>query len=211
MPAFEKTRVLLSFGAAAGGFEFAMQLRKDIMDKYKKTEQTDPYFTYIDAESLRNDVETKYTWDQNLGIYKMSNPCWDTFYKSAMSKCDYMVFLISEPWLKSNWCWDEFNWYQMVLTEKSITPIFVVFKDALSILNGNNKVKDGKGNIHDLKPIWQLMITHKNASTVIINTDPDPGVAKVIVDGATYTYTHKYVCNTQELSAILTKINVKMP
>lgn len=211
MPSFENTRVLLSFGAAAGGFEFAMELRRNIMGKYKKTEQTDPYFAYIDAESLRSDPQTRYTWDPNLGIYKMSNDFWKTFYQSAMSKCDYMVFLLSAPWLKSNWCWDEFDWYQRVITEKSVTPIFVVFKDAQAILNGSSKVKDSKGNDHDLKSLWQQMITHKNAATIDINTEASAEVGTVVVEGASYTYTHKYVCSSMELSAILNKIVVLQP
>jgi hypothetical protein len=206
-----KTRVLLSFGAAAGGFEFALQLRKDIMDKYKKTDQTDPRFTYVDAISLKGDAETHYDWDPERGIFKMSNKNWETFYKTGMSQCDYMVFLISEPWLKSNWCWDEFAWYEKVLTEKAVTPVFIVFKDAQTILNGSNKVLDGKGKEHDLKSLWHQMITHKNAAVIDINTDPAPGVFKVVVEDETYTYTHKYVCNSQELSNILTKIKVNMP
>jgi len=209
MPGFENTRVLLSFGAAAGGFEFAMELRRNIMGKYHKTEQTDPYFVYIDAESLRGDPQTRYTWDQGLGIYKMSNPCWDTFYKSAMSKCDHMVFLLSAPWLTSNWCWDEFAWYERVITEKSVTPVFVVFKDAQAILDGGNKVKDGKGGEHDLKSLWQQMISHRNAAVIDINTEASAEVGRVVVEGATYTYTHKYVCSSMELSAILSKIVVK--
>jgi len=34
-------------------------------------------------------------------------------------------------------------------------------------------------------------------------------VGRVVVEGATYTYTHKYVCSSMELSAILSKIVVK--
>lgn len=211
MSGFENTRVLLSFGAAAGGFEFAMELRRNIMCKYRKTEQADPYFVYIDAESLRGDPQTRYTWDPGLGIYKMSNPCWDTFYKSAMSRCDYMVFLLSAPWLRSNWCWDEFAWYERVITEKSVTPIFVVFKDAQAILSGSSKVKDGRGGEHDLKPLWQQMISHKNAAVIDIVTEVAPEVGTVVVEGATYAYTHKYVCSSMELSAILNKIVVLQP
>lgn len=211
MPDFSKTRVLLSFGAAAGGFEFAMALRRDIMGKYGKSEQADPEFVYVDAESLRNEAQTRYTWDAALGIYKMSNPCWDTFYKSAMSRCDFMVFLLSAPWLKSNWCWDEFQWYQLVLAQRAVTPVFVVFKDAQAALAGSSMVRDAKGGQHDLKPLWQQMIAHKNAAVIDISSEAEAGLGTVSVEGASYTYTHKYVCSAQERQAILNKVIVLQP
>jgi len=141
MPSVKDTRVLLSFGSAAGGFEFAMELRRNIMGKYGRKFLDDPYFVYVDAESLREDKKTGYTWDEKLGIYKMSNPFWKEFYLGAMDECQYMVYLISKPWLTSNWCWDEFKWYEHVTTKKSIAPIFVVFKDAQDILTGSAMVK----------------------------------------------------------------------
>jgi hypothetical protein len=210
MPDFTKTRVVLSFGAAAGGFEFAMELRRNIMAKYGKQFLDDPTFVYLDAESLREDQATRYTWDDKLGIWKMSNEFWKQYYGSAMDNCQYMVFLISEPWLRSNWCWEEFNWYQRIITEKSVAPIFVVFKDGGRILNDGAKVKDSKGGEHDLKPLWQQIVTNPKTQVVDIATDPAPGVGTVEVEGKTYTYTHKYVCSESELSAILGKIVIRV-
>ncbi len=206
MPSFDQTRVLLSFGAAAGGFEFALQLRKDIMDKFKKTDMNEPRFVYVDAISLEGDTESHYEWDPGRGIFKMSNADWREHYLTGMRQCAYMVFLISGPWLTSNWCWDEFQWYLQAVTEHPVKPVFIVFKDAQGILNGSGKVKDGKGTEHDLRPMWQEMIARPGAVVVDIATDPEPAVGHVVVEGATYSYTHRYVCSESERAFILSKI-----
>ena len=65
MPSVSDTKVLLSFGAVQGGFEFAMQLRLDIYKKISRSFEADPYFCYVDAESLRTNQVTKYTYKPN--------------------------------------------------------------------------------------------------------------------------------------------------
>ena len=41
---------------------------------------------YLDAESLKKQVKTTYSWDDKLGIYKMANPFWKEFYQGAMKQ-----------------------------------------------------------------------------------------------------------------------------
>ena len=77
------TRVILSFGAAYGGFEFAMQLRSDIMERAGKPWNDDPAAVYLDHQSLKNAPGTKCEWDVEHGIHKMSNAWWKDFYKKC--------------------------------------------------------------------------------------------------------------------------------
>jgi hypothetical protein len=212
-----KTHVLLSFGAINGGFEFAMALRWDIMKKLGKKWEDEPHFVYLDAESLRDDSETKYPWDGKLGIYKMSNANWKKHYIDAMIECSHMIFLISEPWLKSKWCWDEYNWYLKVVAEgKLITPIFVIFKDAEKILTSNNIIEDSEGTKHNLKD--SIILTGINNSSCIVDIKSDSlGELKNVKacvkppDGSeskVYEYVYKYVCSKSELNQILSKIKI---
>src|SRR5687768_5724406 len=97
----DNTRVILSFGGASGGFEFAMELRRNIMQKYNLPFNGNPAFVYLDAESLKVDPGTKYTWDEKLGIFKMSNPFWKAFYQGAMGNSKTMIFLLTGQWLRS--------------------------------------------------------------------------------------------------------------
>ncbi len=105
----EKTRVLMSFGAVDGGFEFGMQLRLDIYQKFGKNADADPAFCYLDAESLRVDSTTKYTYDLKSDKIMMENPDWDKYYESAMKYCKTMILLITKQWLTSKWCWKELD------------------------------------------------------------------------------------------------------
>ena len=83
----ETTRVLLSFGAWTGGFEFAMQLRMDIYRTFGKNPGHDSAFCYLDAESLRNDAKTSYTYQTATDKNMMANPYWDKYYEAATRHC----------------------------------------------------------------------------------------------------------------------------
>jgi hypothetical protein len=205
----QNTRVILSFGAASGGFEFAMQLRKDIMDVYNKKWEKDLSFVYLDAESLKGESGTMFTWDNTLGIYKMSNEKWAKFYKDAMSQCDYMIFLLSDPWLSSQWCWQEFEWYYDTIKTKNITPILLVFKDAQKYLDPA-KVGDNKADekVIKLKKILSALIEIKGCVVCPINSDPDPALGQIEVEGQTYKYTYRYTCTEEERSAILNSVRL---
>ena len=79
----DHTRVIISFGAAFGGFEFALQLRHDIM---RAKNQKHPAYCYLDAISLQAAADTRYPWDEKYHIFKMQNPHWAQFYESAMAR-----------------------------------------------------------------------------------------------------------------------------
>lgn len=130
-----KVDVLISFGGAMGGFEFAWDLLRGIVEERKMT-------AYLDAISLEHDENIVYRWDKTLGVYKMSNPNWDTFYSDAMDNCKYMIFIITKPWLHSYYCLHEFKMFlERVNNPKHlITPIFVIFKEAMDEILQNKGI-----------------------------------------------------------------------
>lgn len=134
MPTESNTKVLLSFGAVQGGFEFAMQLRLDIYKKFNERSDANPYFCYLDAESLRTNQNTTYTYKANTDMNVMSNPDWEANYLTAMQSCKTMILLITRQWLRSKWCWKELD---MLITEaaKSEKKLVVVYwPDARSLM-----------------------------------------------------------------------------
>src|SRR5271166_1004410 len=134
MPSVSDTKILLSFGAVQGGFEFSMQLRLDIYKKFGRSFDGDPYFCYLDAESLRTNKNTVYTYKPNTDMNVMSNTEWAENYKSAMKSCKSMILLITKQWLTSKWCWAELDML-VTMAETSNKKIIVVYwPDAASLM-----------------------------------------------------------------------------
>ncbi len=121
-----KVDVLISFGGALGGVEFTWDLFRRIMEEKKMS-------AYLDAISLEHDEDTVYRWDKTLGVYKMSNPNWNTFFSEAMNNCKYMIFIITKPWLHSYYCIHEYNMFLERANDRKhpITTIFVIFEEAM--------------------------------------------------------------------------------
>jgi len=197
------TQVILSFGAAMGGFEFAMQLRWDLMKRlYNMQWNSDPARVYLDAESLKNESNTSYNWDNQLGIYKMKNHFWASFYQGAMSQAKCMIFLFTQQWLNSQYCWEELQWYRQRLEgPTAIKPIFVVFPDARHMLSTQAIVsRDGKR--HNPSHIWESMLKVPKAAKVDINTIADQSIRSVS-SIAGHSYSYRYACSEPELNQIL--------
>lgn len=130
----ENTRVLISFGASEGGFDYSLGLRWAIYQKFNRQPQSDPAFVYIDAVSLESATGTAYNYSREYDTHHMSNPTWDGFYQAAMRQCKTMIFLISSHWLRSYWCWKELGWFMSGMKTCSVKPVFVLFPDAHSVL-----------------------------------------------------------------------------
>ena len=159
-----KVDVLISFGGAMGGFEFTWDLLRRIVEEKKMT-------AYLDAISLEHDENTMYRWDKTLGVYKMSNPNWDTFYSDAMDNCKYMIFIITKPWLHSYYCLHEFKMFlERVNNPKHlITPIFVIFKEAMDEILQNKGIivprPEGEMTIKDA----ELVLEYRDFYTYMTN------------------------------------------
>lgn len=159
-----KVDVLISFGGALGGFEFTWDLFKRIVEEKKMS-------AYLDAISLEHDKDTLYRWDKTLGVYKMSNPNWSTFYSDAMNNCKYMIFIITKPWLHSFYCIHEFNMFLQRVNDPMhpITPIFVIFEEAMEEIIRNKRIivprPEGEMTIKDV----QLVLEYDKFYTYITN------------------------------------------
>lgn len=207
----DSTRVILSFGAAYGGFEFAMQLRADIMERAGKSWSDDPAAVYLDHESLKNAPGTKYEWDAEHGIHKMSNAWWKDFYKGAMDNAMAMIFIVTGEWLKSPWCWLEFEWYLEQLKKRerpNLLSVFLVFDDAQPSL-ALDKFLYGENQNSTLSPmlIWEGIQKMKNVCLIPIATPVQKIESKeLVVRGEheiSYTRERQYRYSVQEKNAVL--------
>jgi hypothetical protein len=154
------TRVIVSFGAREGGFELTAQLRLDIMDRYGKRKiirdpagkflgvQSDDAFCYLDAVTLAQAEGTSYdklTLDNKIAadakrkvgvdLYKMANPFWDTYYPAAVANAAVMIFQVTNVWLDSPFCLEEFGWFIVNAVKnldsgKPSACVFVVFQES---------------------------------------------------------------------------------
>lgn len=154
------TRVIVSFGGMDGGFELTAQLRLDIMDRYGRRRifrdpagkflsmQSDESFCYLDAVTLKNAEGTTYNQvmiektditgyksKRAVDINKMANPYWNTYYPAAVANAAVMVFQITNPWLNSEYCLEEFGWFiaqsvRNIERGQPLSCIFIVFQEA---------------------------------------------------------------------------------
>nr|HDU8731884.1 hypothetical protein [Vibrio vulnificus] len=70
-----------------------------------------------------------------MDLWKMSNPFWDIIYKKGMMNASSMIFLISDEWLKSQFAWQEFDWFKEMKSEYNtdLKGVFVLFDMSLSM------------------------------------------------------------------------------
>lgn len=138
------TKVLISFGAAKGGFEFAMQLRHDIYRDCAVDPEKDPTFCYLDAEALRSVAGTTYTYKPGPDTNYMRNPHWEQHYRNAMSACSVMVLLITQQWLLSQYCWLELDLLVKLAEERPwVKTVVVMWPDGASILHTRSWTESG--------------------------------------------------------------------
>ncbi|MFZ1415304.1 MAG: hypothetical protein WAS73_12105 [Defluviicoccus sp.] len=204
----DSTRVIMSFGSAFGGFEFAMQLRYDIMQKLGIGWDDKPAFVYLDAESLKHQKDSSYPWDQQLGIYKMSNPFWKAFYEGALDHARNMIFLLTKQWLTSQYCWEELQFFiDRFDKNANIKPVFVVFPDAVDLLN-QNEVALHDGSTRKPSEIWSEMKAVPGSRVIDIRTPPDNSLQTIIVEGESYQYHYQYMCSEAELNEIINSLDL---
>lgn len=207
----DHTRVILSFGSAFGGFEFAMQLRYDIMQKAGIGWDENLAYVYLDAASLKHQKDSNYPWDQRLGIYKMNNPLWKAFYEGALNHARSMIFLLTEQWLTSQYCWEELTFFiERFDKNPNIRPVFVIFPDAVDILNQDEVELRDKTKRKPIE-IWSEMKAVPGSTVVDIKTPPDNSLQTIVVEGESYEYHYEYMCNEAELNEIINSLNLEKP
>jgi hypothetical protein len=198
------TKVLLSFGAVQGGSEFAMQLRLDIYKKFGKSSDADPYFCYLDAESLRTYENTIYTYKPDTDMNVMSNPVWKKNYELAMRYSRTMLLLITKQWMTSRWCWLELD---MLVTaaENSKKKIAVVYwPDAASLMKeGTWRERQEGGTTRTPKDLYERI--QKIGSFVTTTCGAQAPIEGKLPGGSVNTFA--YSCTEQECKHILGMID----
>lgn len=118
---------LISFGAANGGFEFAVAVQHGLMQKHGDMSYSKHY---VDATSLRHHPSSSYSKiKEDIDVYKMNTPYWDIAYKSGMNNAKSMIFFITPEWLNSSYCKQELDWFQSAQNQ-NIKAVFVIFREA---------------------------------------------------------------------------------
>lgn len=106
------SEVIMSFGARDGGFDFAESLRDRIYQEvFQQNKDKDKTRAYLDYYSLQEHPATRYPWNSDTKKGNMQNPFWDIAYKNGLDNAKIMIFNISLEWLRSNYCYEEFEWF----------------------------------------------------------------------------------------------------
>lgn len=185
-----KSTVLISFGAMDGGFELAWAIKKQLDDMMGEN------YVYIDAVSLEKDPNTSYDWNEELAIYKMSNPNWEEYFKLTMKSCKTMILMITKPWLKSKWCKQELGWLIEELKGRYIKVILLVFDDALRYINENDELQIFK-EFFDVNPESMIKISCNVKD--IENT-------VALINGRVHTYHYMYAIDANKMESLINKI-----
>ena len=195
----DNIKVLISFGAAGGGFELAWALKQDL-EEVLGTETT-----YLDAISLSGDPYTNYTWDVQLGIWKMSNDHWFAHYVDAMFNSKVMIFILTKEWLNSYYCWEE---YCLFLQSRGITHIFLLDAEAMQMLaQGGEKVlrNDNGGELYQHLTAFGEYV--KNSMFFILERSEETSeYVWVINNDIRYTYHTKYCLSPEERANLINRV-----
>lgn len=159
----KNTQIVLSFGSANGGFDIASKAYSIIKTRYEKQNlytlySVDDALVYLDAKTLKGKKGTK-TEDG-----KVLNAQWKEIYLEAIRNANAMLFIITDAWLKSAWCWQEFGWYLEKKNDtsgrkKPLNVRFLFEKNARNRLDHNKEVTDRTGTKHNLEQFKQTVTT----------------------------------------------------
>lgn len=159
----KNTQIVLSFGSAKRGFDIASEAYSIIKTRYEGQNlytlySVDDALVYFDAETLKGKKGTK-TEDG-----KVLNDQWKEIYLEAIRNANAMLFIITDAWLESPWCWQEFGWYLEKKNDtsgrkKPLNVRFLFEKNAFNRINQNRNITDSKGGVHNLDQLNQTVIT----------------------------------------------------
>lgn len=120
----KNTKVLLSFGARDGGYDFARLLREELM---AIRGYTDPCAVYFDAISARNHPMgvVQVIKDTKTGVTskQFRNQEWRQLYEAAMRNAKAMVFVATPAWAASKFCADENDMFQRIRDGDHDVPV----------------------------------------------------------------------------------------
>lgn len=137
----KKYKIVLSFGAAEGGVICAGWLQGIIASELNISKD-DIYFdviTLLDAPETKLEMSLPKNGIGSGGM-KPVNPLWREHYKGAMTHADWMIFIITKEWIKSNNCIQELEWFGEQVRKKS-APSATQKLDGLAIFLDNIHTK----------------------------------------------------------------------
>ena len=198
------TKVLMSFGAVDGGFEFAMQLRLDIYRKFGKSPDADGSFCYLDAESLRGAPGTGYKYNAVTDKNMMENKDWETLYNAAMASCRTIILLITRQWLTSKYCWMELDTLVgMAERKQPMTTVIVLWPDAKGLLEQNSWQQRQDKATRSPGDFWKRIKSLKGGHVYAVSgANPIIGAVGAQVEPNKYAYS----CSASERDIILAKV-----
>ena len=200
------TKVLISFGSAEGGFEFAMALRQEVYAHFHWEQESEPGYCYVDAESLRRDGKTTYDRNETLDTNFMRNKDWKHHYGSAMKDCSTMIILLTAQWLRSEYCWGELEMLEEIAASRGggMKVVVVVWPDARALLSGGS-FPDRKNQV---RSEGEFMGTRGKIpggwTTIEVSGASGPGRALIERTGGANNYI--YACTAAETQRIIHEV-----
>jgi len=139
-----QTKVLMSWGSQDGGFDFAVELREQLM---RLRNWRDPCAVYLDAKSAKG-FPGEYSNPDRPGTFL--NTHWREYYQAAMRNAKVMVFIATPAWLASEWCAHEHQWFDAIRDGRYVAnvrvphrlPIVVVLYEHFLRNNRNDQAAD---------------------------------------------------------------------
>lgn len=122
--------VVISFGAADGGAVCAGWLRDQLHARLAIPKD----LIYFDTLTLLDKPETNpVRKGETSGAIAPLNPFWQLYYKEAMGKAEWMIFIITKEWLASRYCQYEFEWFLAHLKNQNKLKGMAIFLDDLHL------------------------------------------------------------------------------
>jgi hypothetical protein len=191
-----------------------MQLRMDIYRKFGKNPGHDSAFCYLDAESLRNDAKTSYTYQTATDKNMMASPYWDKYYEAAMRHCRTMILFITKEWLVSKWWWRELD--MLIRAAERRPELNVMFPDGAAKLRTSTWTERQEGGVART-PLDLAIRLDRLPNATYIRVAESPAIVGAITrsyqnpgsQGSTIgSNTFAYACSAEECGLIIASVKV---
>lgn len=153
--------IIMSFGARDGGFDFAERLREDLYAAlFGHRPEKNRVRAYLDYHSLQEHPATRYPWHAGAKKGFMENPFWDIAYRNGVENAKIMIFNISSEWLRSAYCYEEFEWFrEKKKKDVSFPGLFLFNKEAQEFLTAKGQDIPGLAKIDNGPKLYNEIIS----------------------------------------------------
>jgi hypothetical protein len=189
------TKVILSFGSAAGGFQYALALRRAIyVQRFMLDPNTaSPGLVYMDTASILTEPHLTWTWNDVIKELTAKNAYWKDLWTGGLLSAGTVIFCVTAAWIESASCQAELELYKAQFAKNNkLVGVFVVFPDAKAKFDSwqlSNKAS----------PISGLF----NTRVIRASGGAAPGGATFMFEGHTIPITFNYATSHTETEAIM--------